>query len=435
MAMWFVSRPTLLRTPPTVLFKADADELRHLVDPQSYSIDPAVHPSVTRRHLGFNQLRVQNLPDVDMPTVDVSLTLPGAAPAQLETEVARRVEDALSSVTGVKHLRTSITDGSVAISVEFLLEKNLSDALVETKDAIDGVRSDLPADLREPVVTAVRSGTDVMLVYAVAAPQMDEAALSWFVDDTIGKAVLGVPGVGRFARVGGVQREVRIEVDPVRLASLGVTAAEVSRALREVEQQSSGGRTQFGGDEQSVRTIATVRHASELDALPIVLAGGRQVRLDQVARVHDGIAERTQIAMLDGRSVVGFQVYRAKGFDETRIAAQVQETLDALAATHPSLSFDLVTDNVEYTREQYNGSMDMLYEGALLAVLVVWFFLRDWRATLVAATALPLSILPTFAAMAWLGFSLDILTLRSEEHTSELQSLMRISYAVFCLKK
>src|SRR3546814_15341431 len=113
-----------------------------------------------------------------------------------------------------------------------------------------------------------------MLVYAVAAPQMDEAALSWFVDDTIGKAVLGVPGVGRFARVGGVQREVRIEVDPVRLASLGVTAAEVSRALREVEQQSSGGRTQFAGDEQSVRTIANVRHASELDAIPIMLPGG-----------------------------------------------------------------------------------------------------------------------------------------------------------------
>src|SRR3546814_793984 len=182
---------------------------------------------------GFNQLRVQNLPDVDMPTVDVSLTLPGAAPAQLETEVARRVEDALSSVTGVKHLRTSITDGGVAISVEFLLVKNLSAALVETKDSIDGVRSDLPADLREPVFTAVRSGTDVMLVYSVAAPQMDEAALSWCVDDTIGKAVLGVPGVGRFARVGGVQREVRIEVDPVRLASLGVTAAEVSPALRQ----------------------------------------------------------------------------------------------------------------------------------------------------------------------------------------------------------
>jgi hydrophobe/amphiphile efflux-1 (HAE1) family protein len=360
---------------------------------------------------GFNQLRVQNLPDVEMPTVDIRLSLPGAAPAQLETEVARRVEDALSSVTGVKHLLTSITDGSVAISVEFLLEKNLSDALVETKDAIDGVRSELPADLREPVVTAVRTGSDVMLVYAVAAPRMDEEALSWFVDDTIGKAVLGVPGVGRFARVGGVQREVRIEVDPVRLASLGATAAEVSRALREVEQQSSGGRTQLGGNEQSVRTIATVRQASELDALPIVLAGGRQVRLDQVATVHDGIAERTQVAMLDGRPVVGFQVYRAKGFDETRVARQVQETLDALTAAHPSLSFELITDNVEYTREQYNGSMDMLYEGALLAVLVVWFFLRDWRATLVAATALPLSILPTFAAMAWFGFSLDILTL------------------------
>jgi len=360
---------------------------------------------------GFRSLPIQNFPDLDLPTVIVTLTQPGAAPAQLETEVARKVEDSLATLDGVKHIRTSVIDGVVSIQVQFVLEKKLSDALIETKDAVDRVRSDLPADLLQPTVTDLTAAADAMLVYAIASPRMDEEALSWFVDDIVAKTMLGVPGVGRFERVGGVLREVRIEVDPARLNALGVTAAEVSRALQRVEQQSSGGRGQLGGVEQSVRTVATVRQASELAALPIALAGGRYVRLDEFATVHDAIAERAQAALLDGKPAVGFKVYRAKGFDEYRISNEVKHALDRLAAADPSLGFERVAGTVAYTLEQYEGSMHMLYEGALLAVLVVWFFLRDWRATLLAAAALPLSILPAFAAMAWLGYSLNTLTL------------------------
>ncbi len=299
----------------------------------------------------------------------------------------------------------------VSVVVEFVLEKNLSDALIETKNAVDRVRSDLPTDLEQPTVSAVTVANEAVQVYSIASSRMDEEALSWFVDDTVEKTVLGVPGVGRFDRVGGVQREVRIEVDPVRLASLRVTAADVSRALRQVQQESSGGRGQLGNGEQSVRTIATVREASDLRALPIALPGGREVRLDQVATVRDTIADRAQAALLDGNPVVGFKVFRAKGFDETRVAEGVKQALKRLEASDSSLRFTPVSGTVGYTLEQYAGSMSMLYEGALLAVLVVWAFLRDWRATLVAAAALPLSILPAFAAMAWLGYSLNTLTL------------------------
>jgi multidrug efflux pump subunit AcrB len=360
---------------------------------------------------GLRKLPIQNLPDLDMPTVNVSLTQPGAAPAQLETEVARKVEDSLATLAGLRHLRTSITDGQVAIAVEFVLEKRLSDALIETKDAVDRVRSDLPTDLLQPTVSAVNVVGDATLVYSIGSTRLDEEALSWFVDDTVGRAVLGVPGVGRFERVGGVQREVRIEVDPVRLTALGVTATDVSRALRQVQQDSSGGRGQLGEAEQSVRTIATVRQAADLQALPIALASGREVRLDQVATVRDSIAERAQAALLDGKYVVGFKIFRAKGYDETRIAEGVSKALAGLAGTDRTLSFTLISGTVAYTLEQYQGSMNMLFEGALLAVLVVWWFLRDWRATLISAAALPLSILPTFAAMAWLGYSLNTLTL------------------------
>jgi multidrug efflux pump subunit AcrB len=360
---------------------------------------------------GFRALPIQSFPDLELPTINVTLVQPGAAPAQLETEVARKVEDSLATLSGLRHLRTSITDGQVAVIVEFELEKNLSDALIETKNAVDRVRSDLPTDLEQPTVSAVNVVGDPIQLFSVASTRMDEEALSWFVDDTVAKAVLGVPGVGRFERVGGTQREVRVEVDPVRLAALGVTAADVSRALRQVQQESSGGRAQLGTGEQSVRTIATVRQASELDAFPIALPGGREVRLDQVATIRDGIADRTQAALLNGEPVLGFRVYRAKGFDETRVAEGVREALARLKAGDSSLRFTAVSGSVGYTLEQYAGSMAMLYEGALLAVLVVWVFLRDWRATVVAAAALPLSILPTFAAMAWLGYSLNTLTL------------------------
>ncbi len=359
----------------------------------------------------FHALPIQNFPDLDLPTVNVTLSQPGADPQQLETEVARRVENSLSTLSGLQHLRTTITDGTVSISVQFVLEKKLSDALIETKNAVDRVRSDLPSDMLEPTVSAVTIGGAPIQTYAVSAPQMSEEALSWFVDDTLAKAVLAVPGVGRLDRVGGVDREVRIEVDPVRLAALGITAADVSRALQQVQQQSSGGRGQLGQGEQSIRTIATVKQASELAALPITLVSGRNIRLDQVATVSDTIAERSQAALLDGKPVVGFRIYPAKGYDETQIAADARVALDKLSATTPGLNVTLVAGSVGYTLEQYQGSMEMLYEGALLAIVVVWAFLRDWRATLIAAMALPLSILPAFAAMHWLGYSLNTLTL------------------------
>jgi multidrug efflux pump subunit AcrB len=360
---------------------------------------------------GFQNLPTQNLPDFDMPMVSVNLSQPGAAPAQLETEVARKVEDALATLSGLNHLHTSVTNGRVSIGVEFVLEKNLSDALIETKNAVDSIRADLPTELMQPTVSAATSVGAPIFTYAIASSRMDEEELSWYVDDIVAKTVLGVTGVGRFERVGGVQREVLIEVDPIRMASLGISAGDISRALRQIQQESSGGRGQLGGQEQSLRTIATMQRAEELAALRITLPNGRSFRLDQVATIVDGSAERAQAALLDGNPVVGFSVYRARGFDEVTIAEEVQVALEGLQQSDPSLEMTYISGTVAQTLEQYEGSMLMLLEGAILAVLVVWVFLRDWRATLVSAAALPLSILPAFAAMAWLGYSLNTVTL------------------------
>ncbi len=362
--------------------------------------------------VGFKQLNIQSFPDLDLPRVTVTLRLPGAAPAQLETEIARPVEDSMATLEGLRHLSTTITDGTVSIFADFELETELSQALTDAKDAVDQIRSDLPSEMEEPQLKSVKiGGSRPLLSYAIYSERRDQEALSWFVDNTLAKTVLGVTGVGEFSRVGGVQREVHVVVDPTRLASLNVTATDISRALRTVQAEASGGRGQLGGREQGVRTIATVRTAAELSSLPITLSDGRAIRLDQVAQVKDTHADLTQAALYEGQPAVGFQVWRNKGFDEITVAEKVAAQIETINQTNPDVRFHLVATTVGATLRDFDGSMYMLYEGAILAVLVIWLFLRDWRATFIGAVALPLSIIPAFAFMSWAGYSLNTITL------------------------
>jgi multidrug efflux pump subunit AcrB len=361
----------------------------------------------------FKAMKIHNFPDIELPTVIVSAALPGAAPTQLETEVARKIENSIATISGVKHIYGKIQDGMVTVTAEFRLEKNTAEAVDDVRDAISRVRSDLPQDLREPIVSKLDIAGTPVLTYSIASERMDEEALSWFVDNDVTRALLTVGGVGKVARVGGVSREIRVELDPSRLQSLNVTAAEISRRIRQVQQESSGGRAGIGGSEQSIRTIGTVGTAAEIARLEIPLLDGRRVRLDQVATVIDTVAERRAAALLDGRQVVGFEISRSRGASEVAVAAGVRARLSELIAAHPGIEIKEAFNFVEPVEQSYIGSMNLLFEGAILAVIVVFLFLRDWRATFVAATALPLSIIPTFAAMYFMGFTINVITLLS----------------------
>jgi multidrug efflux pump subunit AcrB len=358
-------------------------------------------------------MKIQNFPDIDLPTVTVSASLPGASPSQLETDVARKIENQVATLQLVKHVYTQIRDGTVSITVEFRLEKPLQEAVDDVRDAVSQVRADLPADLRDPVVTRFNLAGVPILTYTVASPRMDDEALSWYVDNTVTKALLSVQGVGKVARVGGVTREVRVELDPARMLAVGATAADISRQLREVQQEASGGRAEVGGAEQAVRTLATVKSAAELGQMEIALSDGRRIRLDEVASVSDTVAEQRAIALLDGKPVVAFEITRSRGASELDVAEGVKAKLDELAAATPGVRFAEAFNYVDPVRDSYTGSMWLLYEGAILAVLVVWLFLRDWRATFVSATALPLSIIPAFIGMHYLGFTINVVTLLS----------------------
>ncbi|WKB54533.1 efflux RND transporter permease subunit [Eleftheria terrae] len=384
--------------------------------------------------MSFSAMKIQNFPDIDLATVTVAAELPGASPAQMETEVARKIENSVAALQGVKHIYTKVQDSLTTVTVEFRLEKSTQEALDDVRDAVARIRADLPRDLRDPSITKMDLSGLPILTYTVSSKRMDDEALSWFVDNQVSKAMLAVKGVGAVGRVGGVTRQVWVELDPARLQALNATAADVSRQLHDIQQEASGGRADVGGAEQSVRTIATVRTAEELGRMEIALSDGRRIRLDQVARVEDTVAEQRSAALLNGQPVVGFEITRSRGAGEVDVADGVKQALEKLKADHPDVTITEAFNFVDPVVENYDGSMKLLYEGAALAVVVVWLFLRNGRATFVAATALPLSIIPTFLGMHLLGFTVNVITLLSlslvvgilvDDAIVEIENIMR----------
>jgi multidrug efflux pump subunit AcrB len=361
--------------------------------------------------MSFNAMKVQQFPDLELPTVTVSASLPGAAPAQLETEVARKLENAIASLQGLKNIYTNVQDGSVTVTAEFRLEKPTQEAVDDVRSAVQQVRSDLPGDLRDPVVSKMNLSGAPILAFTVRSNNLDDEGLSWFVDNTVSRALLGVRGVGSVVRVGGVTREVQVALDPLKLQSLGASAADISRQLKQVQTESAGGRVDLGGSEQPMRTLATVATVEELARLELTLSSGKRVRLDEIATVKDTVAEQRSFATLNGKPVVGFEITRSKGASEVEVGAAVHKALDELKTKHPDLELTQAFDFVTPVQEEFDASMTMLYEGAVLAVIVVWFFLRNWRATLVSAVALPLSAIPAFIGMHYLGFTTNVVTL------------------------
>lgn len=361
--------------------------------------------------LSFPKLSIQDRPDIELPAVIVTVPYPGVPPSQLESEVTRKIEDAVSSVSGIQHISSTVNEGVSTTVIEFQFERPLSEAVDDVRDAVTRIRSDLPADAREPIVSRVTTAGGAVVTFSVESPDMSDTELSWFVDLTIMRELTSVKGVGSVRRVGGVSREIRVDLDPDRMAALGTTASDISRQLKRIQAEYPGGEGRVGGLEQSVRTTGTIASAQELAALPIVLSDGRTVRLDTIAEIRDQAAERRQLALLDGKPVIGFEVVRAWGASALDVADGSRAVVEKLGLQHPGVKFKEVNSTVDFIQRSYNSSMEMLFEGALLAVIVVWIFLRDWRATLISATALPLAIIPTFWLMHLLGYTLNILTL------------------------
>ncbi|MGO4198163.1 efflux RND transporter permease subunit [Rhizobium sp. YAF28] len=358
----------------------------------------------------FNSLPITRFPNIDVPLVSISVTQSGASPAELEMQVTKEIEDAVASITGIDEIQSTVTDGSSQTNVMFRMEVPTEQAVQDTKDAIDRIRSDLPANIEEPIVSKVDVEGQAIQTFAVSSPDLSLEELSWFVDDTIKRSLQGQSGIGRVDRYGGAEREVRIELTPGKLDAYGITAASVNQQLRGTNVDLGSGRGQVAGSEQAIRVLGDARNVAELADTTIALPNGRFVKLSDLGVIKDTYEEPKSFSRFNDTPVVTFGVFRSKGASEVSVAETVAQSLDKVRGENPNVKIELIDDSVYFTYGNYEAAIHTLLEGALLAIIVVLLFLRNWRATLISAIALPLSAIPTFWVMDMMGFSLNLVS-------------------------
>ncbi len=361
--------------------------------------------------VAFIRMPITLNPDISAPFVQITINEPGAAPAELETQILQKVEGAVANIGNVKSITSTATEGTAQTVVEFQIRTPVDRATTDVRDAVARVRADLPQGILEPQVQRLDVDGGPIVYFAISTTGMSEEQLSWFVDDTISKRLLAISGVAQVSRSGGVSREIRVDLDPARMESYGITAGEVNQQLRLVNIDAAGGRAQVSGSEQSIRVLGGAHSASQLGEVRLTMPDGRVARLSDIADVRDGVEEIRSISRLNGRPATTFGVYKAKGASDVATLKRVQQELGKIGKEVPSITLKQVFTTVDFTQKSYNSSIESLVEGALLAVVIVMLFLRDWRATVIAALAIPLAALPTFAFMQWFGFTLNQMTL------------------------
>src|SRR4051794_37228809 len=360
--------------------------------------------------IAFARMQVNNAPDIDFPAAIVSVSQPGAAPNEMETQVTQRVESAVRGITGVDEINSTVVEGNSTTFVTFELGTPTDRAVNDVRNVISQIRGNLPDGILEPQIQRVDAEDEPFTYVGAQTTDMTLEQLSWYIDNTIAKRLLGLPGVAAVSRVGGVSRNIRVILDPATLQSQGITAAQVNQQLRQSNMNGAGGRAEIAGSEQSVRVLGNAQDAYQLSQTQIALPGGRFVKLADLGEVKDSNSEQRSIAKMNGRQVVTFMVQRAKGSSEVTAYDGAWKELKKLEKENPKVHFSEVFNTVDYTKAQYRSAMEGLIEGAVLAVLVVLLFLRDIRATAISAVAIPLSAIPAFAFMSMMGITMNFMS-------------------------
>ncbi|PCG09949.1 ABC transporter permease [Sphingomonas ginsenosidimutans] len=361
--------------------------------------------------VSFIRMDINQEPDIDFPAVTVTITQPGAAPSELENQVTQRVEAAVRTLEGVDEIQSFVSEGQSTTFVQLAIGTPVDRAVNESRDAVTQIRAQLPDGILEPQVQRVKINDNDLGSFTAVGTDMTLEQLSWYIDNTVAKELLSVPGMGSVERNGGVSREIRVILDPAKLASYGLTASQINQQLRQVNLNAAGGRAEIAGAEQSVRVLGNAATAYDLSQTQIAIGNGRTIRLSDVATVRDLYAEQRSAAAVDGRPALSFDFKRAKNASDVTVFREAKAKLEALEKRNPQVKFKLRIDGAKYALEQYKSALHAMIEGAILAVVVVFLFLRDWRATFISALAIPLSAIPAFWFMDLMGFTLNDMTL------------------------
>jgi multidrug efflux pump subunit AcrB len=356
--------------------------------------------------MSFMSMKVNNNPDISFPAAQVSVSQPGAAPTELETQVTQKVEAALRGINGVEDMSSWISEGTSNTTVQFAIGTPVDRAVNDVRDALANIRSDLPDGILEPQVNRLDIDGGPIAYFSAEATDMTLEELSWFVDNTVAKRLVSVSGMANIQRSGGVKREIRVVLDPARMQAQGVTASQVNAQLRATNLNAAGGRAEIAGSEQSVRVLGNAASAYALGE-KMIAVGNRSIKLTDIATVRDSYAEQRNVSKMGGKQVLSFAMAKSKGASDVLVYDEGVKQLRALEKENPKVKFRQLFTTVDYTRDQYHSAIDAMWEGAILAVLVVLVFLRDWRATLISAIAIPLSAVPAFWFMDLMGFTLN----------------------------
>ncbi len=362
--------------------------------------------------MSYSRLPIKQYPNITFPVVTVGVTQSGAAPTEMQNQITRPIEDAMAGITNVKHVTSHVSLGISNTEIEFNLGTDMQKATDDVRTAVDRTRVQLPPGIDPPVVQRVDADSQSILVYALSSSSLSPVQLSWFVDNTVSRFLQGLPGVAAVNRNGGQDREINVTLNPQRMTAFGVTAPQVNAALYQYNVDETGGRADIGGQEQTVRVLGQAATIDGLRRLTIP-AAGRYVTLSDVAEIGDGQSEPRAFALLNGRPVIGFEVQKTRDASEISTERGVKAAIAKLEAQHPEVTFTKILSTVDETRMSYDATVHVLVEGMILAALVVLLFLRNWRATAIAALAMPLSLIPTFTAIQVFGFSLNVITLLS----------------------
>ena len=360
--------------------------------------------------VAFARMQVNNAPDIDFPAAIVQISQPGAAPNEVETQITQRVESAIRGVNGVDEINSTVSEGSSFTFVTFQLGTPTDRAVNDVRSAIDQIRADLPDGILQPDIERVEAEDEPITVVGAQTTDMSLQQLSWYIDNTVAKRLLSVPGIAAVSRGGGVDREIRVILDPAALQAQGITAAQVNQQLRQSNLNAAGGRAEVAGSEQNVRVLGNARDAYQLSQTQIALPGGRFVKLADLGEVKDSYAEQRSFSKMNGRQVVTFQVQRAKDTSEVSDYDAAWVELKKIEKENPKVHFSEIFSPIDYVKAQYKSAMEGLIEGAVLAVLVVLLFLRDIRATAISAIAIPLSAIPAFFFMSLMGITLNFMS-------------------------
>jgi HAE1 family hydrophobic/amphiphilic exporter-1 len=360
--------------------------------------------------VSMTRLGIDLFPDVSFPFVNISVVYPGASPEEVETLVTKPIEDAVAGINGVKRVQSSSTDSRSMVGVELRLEVDAQNAAAEVREKVAAIRSRLPREVEDPTIVRFDVAGLPIMTFAVGSSQASDVTRRQIEDD-LKPLIEQIDGVAAVEVNGGDVREIQVDLDPRRLEALGLPASLVAEKLAAENLDLPGGRMTREGQTISLRTKGEFDNAEEIESVILRSDGGSTVRVRDVGRVVDGYEERTSTTRLDGADAVSFSIKKQSGANTAAIAERVHTLLARVQPNFPALQIRQVHDDAEFIKENVAQVAEAIIFGALMAVMVIFLFMRDWRSTLISALALPTSVVATFFFMYLAGFTFNMMTL------------------------